>query len=186
VNTELGAGSTFSAVQFDTSLVGIGDKGIVQCDSFKSELIDIKIPDLVMQDININNFGQKRVHGIRDFFQRLAYWIYPESSSNGTFPDRRLVYNYENDSWAIFTDSLTALGTFQPISGRTWANPSGGSPSTKVTWGEANFPWVNQPLGILSIVGGNQQGYVEYLDEQTTNDESLVIMNITGSAVVLL
>lgn len=181
VNTELGSSSTFSAIQFDTSLVGIGDKGIVQCDSFKSERIDIKIPDLVMQSINNNNFGQKRVHGIRDFFQRLAYWTYPDSASNGTFPDRRLVYNYENDSWAIFTDSLTTLGTFQPISGRTWANPSGGSPSTKVRWEEANFPWVNKPLSILSIVGGNQQGYIEYLDEQTTNDESLSITAIAGN-----
>lgn len=181
VNTELGAASTFSAVQFDTSLVGIGDKGVVECDSFKSQLIDVKIPDLVMNHINNNNFGQKRVHGIRDFLQRLAYWIYPESDSNGIFPDRRLVYNYENDSWAIFTDSLTALGTFQPTSGRTWANPSGGDSNTKVQWQEANFPWVNQPSSILSIVGGNQQGYVEYLDEQTTNDESLTITAITGN-----
>lgn len=181
VNTELGAGSTFSAVQFDTSLVGIGDKGIVSCDSFQSNLIDIKIPDLVMNQINNNNFGQKRVHGIRDFFQRLAYWTYPDSSSQGTFPDKRLVYNYENDSWAIFTDSLTTLGTFQPTSGRTWANPTGGIPSTKLQWQEANFPWVSQPSAILSIVGGNQQGYVEYLDEQTTNDASLTITAITGN-----
>ena len=181
VNTELGASSTFSAVQFDTSLVGIGDKGIVECDSFKSQRIDIKIPDLVMQNINNNNFGQKRVHGIRDFFQRLAYWTYPNAASKGIFPDRRLVYNYENDSWAIFTDSLTTLGTFQPISSRTWANPSGGSPTTKVYWEEANFQWVNKPLSILSIVGGNQQGYIEYLDEQTTNDQSLSITAITGN-----
>lgn len=181
VNTELGAASTFSAVQFDTTLVGIGDKGIVQCDSYKSELMDIKIPDLVMQQINNNNFGQKRVHGIRDFFNRLAYWTYPDSDSNGTFPDRRLVYNYENDSWAIFTDSLTTLGTFQPISSRTWANPSGGDPSVKVTWGEANFSWGTQPLSIISIVGGNQQGYIEYLDEQTTNDPSLTITGVTGN-----
>ena len=181
VNTELGAGSTFSAVQFDTSLVGIGDKGVVECDSFKSERIDIKIPDLVMEHINTNNFGQKRVHGIRDFLNRLAFWTYPETDNNGIFPDRRLVFNYENDSWAIFTDSLTTLGTFQPISSRTWANPSGGLPSTKVQWQEANFPWVNQPLSILSIVGGNQQGFIEYLDAQTTNDPSLTITAITGN-----
>lgn len=181
VNTELGAGSTFSAVQFDTSLVGIGDKGIVECDSYKSELIDIKIPDLVINHINSSNFGQKRVHGIRDFVQRLAYWTYPETDSNGTFPDRRLVYNYENDSWAIFTDSLTTLGTFQPVSNRTWANPTGGNPQNKLPWNKANFPWVNRPASILAIVGGNQQGYVEFLDEQTTNDESLTVTAITGN-----
>ncbi len=181
VNTELGAGSTFSAVQFDTSLVGIGDKGVVQCNSVESERIDIKIPDLIMNHVNNQNFGQKRVHGVRDFYNRLAYWTYPESDNNGIFPDRRLVYNYENDSWAIFTDSLTTLGTFQPIGSRTWGNPSGGNPLTKVTWGEANFPWGDKPSAILSIVGGNQQGYVEYLDSQTTNDESLTITAITGN-----
>ncbi len=181
VNTELGAGSTFSAVQFDTSLVGIGDKGVVQCNSVESERMDIKIPDLVMNHINNNNFGQKRVHGIRDFLNRLAFWTYPETDNNGIFPDRRLVYNYENDSWAIFTDSLTTLGNFQPIGNRTWANPAGSTPDVKVRWEEANFPWVNQPSAILSIVGGNQQGYIEYLDQQTTNDESLVITAITGN-----
>lgn len=182
VNTELGASSTFSAVQFDTSLVGIGDKGIVECDSYQSKLIDIKIPNLVMDHVNNGNNGQKRVHGIRDFYQRIAYWTYPDSDSQGIiYPNRRLVYNYENDSWAIFTDSLTTLGTFQPVSSRTWANPSGNNPSVKVKWEEANFPWSNQSASILSIVGGNQQGYIEYLDEQTTNDPSLFISNITGN-----
>ena len=181
VSPSLGAGSTFSGIEFDESLVGIGDKGIVECNSYKSTLMDVKIPDLVINHINNNNSGQKRVHGIRDFVNRLAYWTYPETDNNGIFPDRRLVYNYENDSWAIFTDSLTTLGTFQPLSGRTWANPTGGSPSTKLQWQEANFPWVNKPASILSIVGGNQQGYVEYLDEQTTNDASLTITAITGN-----
>lgn len=181
VNTELGASGTFSAVQFDTSLVGVGDKGIVECDSFQSQRIDIKIPDLVMNHINNKNFGDKRVHGIRDFLQRLAYWTYPESDNNGTYPDRRLVYNYENGSWAIFTDSLTTLGTFQPTISRTWANPTGGNASVKLKWEEANFSWGNKPSLILSIVGGNQQGYIEYLDEQTTNDESLTITAITGN-----
>jgi hypothetical protein len=180
VNTELGSASTFSAIQFDTSLVGLGDKGVVECDSFKSELIDIKIPDLVMTKINNSNFGQKRVHGIRNYLRRLAYWTYPEVENNGIFPDRRLVYNYENDSWAIFTDSLTTLGLFQPISYRTWANPTGGLPSEKLQWKEANFSWGNKPENVLSVIGGNQQGYIEFLDAQTTNDESLTITAITG------
>lgn len=175
VNSELGAESTFSAVQFDTSLVGIGDKGIVECDSFKSERIDIKIPDLVFQFTN-DSHGPQRVHGIRDFAQRLAYWTYPFQSDNefsSTYPNRRLVYNYENDSWAIFTDSLTALGTFQAQLGLRWI-------AVAEPWSEQNYTWLTKPSLFPSIIGGNQQGYVEYLDVDVTSDVSLYIKNITG------
>lgn len=176
VNSELGAESTFSTVQFDTSLVGIGDKGVVECDSFKSELIDVKIPDLVFDFKNTAN-GQRRVHGARDFIQRLAYWIYPYAPSSegaGTFPNRRLVYNYENQSWAIFTDSLTCLGTFQPSESRTWA-------STPIPWQNLKFPWLNFNAQLPLIVGGNQQGFVLTLDLLTTNDVGLSITGILGN-----
>lgn len=174
VNSELGAESTFSAVQFDTSLVGIGDKGVVECDSFKSQRIDIKIPDLVFLFNNESN-GQKRVHGIRDFTQRMAYWTYPFKSTQAKFPDRRLAYNYENKSWSIFTDSLTTLGTYQPVVSRRWNNIPKPCP-----WQEQNYAWLQRPSQFPAIVGGNQQGYVEFLDAQTTNDVSLTISGITG------
>ncbi len=181
VNSELGAESTFSAVQFDTSLVGIGDKGIVECDSYKSERIDIKIPDLIYQ-FNNNNNGTKRVHGIRDFVQRIAYWTYPDvNNPNGVYPDKRLIYNYENDSWAIFTDSLTTLGTFQPQTSKRWIDFASLIPEN--TWAAQNYAWVDRPALIPTIVGGNQQGYVEILDEATTNDVSLTIHNITGNTL---
>lgn len=176
VNTELGAESTFSTIQFDTSLVGVGDKGIVECDSFQSQRIDIKIVDLVFSFNNLNN-GPERVYGIRDFVNRLAFWTYPFVPSTGeqvTYPNRRLVYNYENDSWAIFEDSFTCFGTFQPPSGRTWNN-------TKIPWTQCNFAWGNRPALIPDIIAGNQQGYTMYIDQQTTNEQSLFIQGITGN-----
>ena len=180
VNSELGAESTFSAVQFDTSLVGIGDKGVVECDSYKSERIDVKIPDLVYQFDHTAN-GTKRVYGIRDFQQRLAYWIYPYAPGSGTsntYPNRRLVYNYENDSWAIFRDSLTALGNYQPITGLTWQQATD-------SWESYNIPWINRPAFSNAIVGGNQQGYVHFLGSnlipQVSNDVSLHITAIQGN-----
>lgn len=176
VNSELGADSTFSSVQFDTSLVAVGDKAIVECDSFKSQQIDIKIPDLVFNFNNDAN-GPKRVQGVRDFPLRLAYWNYPYKPVNGIagkYPNRRLVYNYENDSWAIFTDSLTALGTFQPQAGSTWG-------STPYSWQDQTYKWILFPSQFPFIVGGNQQGFVEYLDIQESNDISLTITNITGN-----
>ena len=176
INTELGVESTFSAVQFDTSLNGIGDKGIVECDSFDSRTFDAKIPDLVFT-INNDNSGLKRVHGQRDFFNRIAYWIYPlqeDTSASVTYPNRRLVWNYENDSWGVFTDCLTALGEYQPIVSRTWA----GSP---FPWSAASFPWVDAPAQLPRNVGGNQQGFVLFLDSLNTNDPSLTITGITGN-----
>lgn len=186
VNSELGAESTFSAVQFDTSLVGIGDKGIVECDSYKSERIDIKIPDFVFQFNSLNN-GVSRVQGIRDFPNRLAYWTVPLvgaydgaiPSASRIFPNIRLVYNYENDSWATFSDSLTALGNFQKLSSQTWL-------TTPQPWVDCNFSWIDQAPADPQILGGNQQGFVEILNNQTVNDVSLFISNITqGSSVII-
>lgn len=182
VNSELGTEGPFSAVQFDTSLVGIGDKGIVECDSYKSERIDIKIPDFVFQ-FNGNNDGPYRVHGVRDFTNRLAFWTValtqdydPQLPSDSQiFPNNRLVYNYENDSWALFTDSLTTLGTFQTLTNRTWLN-------THIPWIKAHFSWISKLAFDPSIVGGNQQGFIEYLDQTTTNDVSLMVSNITRNS----
>lgn len=185
VNSELGTESTFSSVQFDTSLVGIGDKGIVECDSYKSERIDIKIPDFVFQFNSLNN-GVARVQGIRDFPNRLAYWTIPLvgeygniSQADWIFPTVRLVYNYENDSWATFNDSLTALGNYQEQSSQTWL-------TTPQPWIECDFAWVNRPVGDPQILGGNQQGFVEILNELTVNDPSLFISNITGGEPIVV
>jgi hypothetical protein len=185
VNSELGGEGPFSAIQFDTSLVGIGDKGIVECDSYKSQRIDIKILDFVFEIQNAND-GPVRVHGIRDFIKRLAYWTIPLSSeydamipdANRLYPNIRLVYNYENDSWATFDDTYTALGTFQPQSSRTWLN-------TTIPWIQCNFSWIGtQARGQPDIVGGNQQGFIEYLDQETINDVSLSIIDVQANTTL--
>ena len=187
VNAELGTESTFSAVQFDTSLVGFGDKAIVECDSFKSAPIDIKIPDLVFSIENQNN-GNDRVVGIRDFQQRLAYWMYPINNDEyvkigfiPTFPNRRLVYNYENDSWAIFNDSFTYFGSFQSDGARSWVQ-------SNFPWSQANFTWQTAPALFPYIIAGNQQGFILVLDQKVTNDPTLSILAIssgTGAITVI-
>lgn len=181
VNSELGGEGPFSAIQFDKSLIGIGDKGVVECDSYQSQRIDIKILDFVFEVQDDNN-GPTRVHGIRDFINRLAYWTVPIASSydpqviaaKKIFPNTVLVYNYENDSWATFDDTFTTVGNYQPQSSRNWLN-------TPIPWVNCNFSWIGtQNKAIPEIVAGNQQGYVEYInnDGQTENDVTLFITDI--------
>ncbi len=181
VNSELGAEGTFSSIQFDTSLVGIGDKGIVECDSYKSDRIDVKIPNFIFQILSQGNgtsrVDEQRVHGVRDFVNKLAYWtvplvgVYPPQYT-GYFPNQRLVYNYENDSWALFDDSFTTLGTYQEQSSRTWLN-------TPQTWLQSDFSWINDPVADPLIVGGNQQGFIEILNSLNFNDITLAIYDIS-------
>ena len=181
VNSELGVESPYCAIQFDTSLIGIGERGIIECDSYQSKKIDIKIPDFTF-NFNILNGAQSRIQGLRDFENRLAYWTIPLAagydpqltSANNIFPNTRLVYNYENDSWALFTDSFTTLGNYQTQGSVTWIN-------TPEPWINCNFTWVDEPQGQLVLLGGNQQGFIEQLDRNVTNDVSLAITAITGN-----
>jgi hypothetical protein len=182
INSELGAESAFSAVQFDTSLVGIGDKGVVECDSFKSDRIDIKIPDLVFY-FNSQDNNESRVYGTRNFQKKIAFWSYPYAPSQiegQKFPNRRLIYNYENDSWAIYKDSFTCYGTYQSQEDARWVDFVETIPEN--IWQVQNYPWIDFPALFPAIVAGNQQGYVSIVDKQTTNDFTLTIKNITGNS----
>lgn len=191
INTELGSISTFSVVPFDKVAIAISDVGIHACDSVDVNRIDDKIPDEVFQ-INIQNQGGQRVYGIRDYERELVYWSIPYRGydteidiDNGTlvtFPNKLLVYNYKQDStsFSFFNDSFTCFGYLQASepsnkADLTWANAN-------MTWQEANFLWIGlQNANTVRVIGGNQQGYVEILQDTTFNDVSLFISNITIS-----
>lgn len=109
INIELGAESTFSVVPFDRAILAIGDTGIHATDGVNVERVDNKIPDEVL-DFHDTTTNATRVHGIRDYRNEFVYWAIPTASSNDVFPNRILVYNYKNNSWAIFDDNVTAFG----------------------------------------------------------------------------
>lgn len=178
INTELGAESTFSQVPFDDGVYTVGNYGITTDDSVSVKRIDQTIPQIVFSFNNDNN-GVRRVYGIRDYSNELVYWTYPNSAENPTFPNRTLVYNYVNDTYAIFKDSFTCFGYFQEQVDRSW------SAFTSTTWGSANFSWYSPATQSLypEVCAGNQQGYVEILNQKVLNDVSLSISALNTGAV---
>jgi len=114
VNSELGVESTFSTITFDKSIIGIGQNGIHACNGSYVQRIDDAIQDEVFTIRNLSD-GLERVYGIRDFFNQLVYWTMPSASNDDSnYPNKILVYNYENSTWAFFDDSITAFGYYQP------------------------------------------------------------------------
>ncbi len=178
INTELGGESTFSVVPFDNGVFAVGDRGIVTANSNNVARIDNLIPDTVFE-IRNDNEGPQRVHGQRDYRRELTYWTYPgfmrdDHNQNVIFPNLLLVLNYKEGSYSFFTGSFTTLGTMQLNNDRIWS-------ISKFPWNSANFTWsdpINQARFPL-IIGGNQQGFVHFFDEDITNDPCLKIDNIS-------
>lgn len=176
INTELGSEATFSTVPFDKLVLTVGNTGIHACSGANVERIDNKIPQKVFE-INDKSSAVSRIAGIRDFFSEMVYWTFPSDveSNTSVFPDRILVYNYQNGSWAFNDDSITSWGYYEQQDGATWT-------STNWTWSSTNNTWGGgqTEAGFRQVIAGNQEGYTFVIDTDTSrNAPALQITNMT-------
>lgn len=171
ISSDFGTESTFSPVLFDQGVASVGDRAIISATSENVQRIDNQIPDIVFEFRNLQN-GLERVHGIRDYRKELVFWCYSDGNLNKKFPTNTLVYNYKNNTFAIFRNNVTCFGIFQPLDDVTWD-------SQVVTWDD-NVTWddVEDEGGFERIVSGNQQGYVHYYGYTEFDDPSLYISAI--------
>ena len=177
-NAEFGAISTFSFIPFDTGVLTVSNQGVTTDSSVNVDRIDQVIPQQ-LDEFALQNNGFERIYGVRDFNNQLALWSYSDSDLEATFPNRILLYNYVNNTFATLIDSYTAFGTFNFSADPTWATLE------YPTWTVWTAPWgsTNNNTGSINVVGGNQQGYVMVLqmDEKSENDTSLSITAINGA-----
>jgi len=180
ISTELGAESTFSQVVFDKGIVGVGNVGIHACNGVSVDRIDDKIPNEVFK-VHNGNDGVERVYGIRDFFNRVVLWTFPSSVTDPVYPNRILVYNYDNNTWAFLNDSFTCFGYYQETSDLTWADLG----SKYGTWGAWNDPWNSSyaQSGTPWIIAGNQLGVtLLFNSDKSSNTKSMFIYDITSGS----
>jgi len=177
INTELGAESRFSTVSFDDGILAVGDKGVVTCNGNNVKRIDDSIRDEVFK-IHNGNSGVRRVNGKRNFFEQVVYWTFPSADVNPTYPNKMLIYNYDNNTWSFLSDHFTALGDFHRTNDLRWSDLTG------IKWQEYRKSWSagRTQSQFPLIVGGNQQGYISILNSKVRNDKSLIITAIaTGT-----
>ncbi len=180
INSELGSSSTFSAINMDRGVITRGARGYVITSQVETQRIDLDNPDEVFQ-IRLTDNGTERFTAQRDFINEWIYFTYPVNTINYKFPTQTFQYNYRDQSWAIFFESYTTYGSFRQQTGYTWATIGEVFP----TWNDWNEPWNAGSSTLLQeqVIAGNQQGFVLFRDNGTTEDTSLYIRGITANTV---
>lgn len=182
INSEYGSTSTFSSINMDKGVITKGSRGYVITGQTESQRIDIENPDQVFE-VSLTSNGNERVTAQRDFISEWIYFTYRANESNATtyvYPTQTFLYNYRDNSWAIFNECYTTYGTIRQQTGNTWAN------LTDFTWDEWNDPWDAGDNSLLNpiVIGGNQQGFILFRENyKTGEDTSLYISNISNYTI---
>lgn len=182
INSELGSANTFSGISLDNGLITIGEYGIAITNQNSSKRIDVKIPDFVFDISSVNNTDGQVTAG-RDYRNEFIYFTFIDGLTTLTpFPNKTLLYNYRENTWATFDECYTSYGTYRPTtsSGRTWANIGLLYP----TWEDWTDPWNfgADVTGYPNVVGGNQNGFVLIKGEGIREDASLYVQNMAYNA----
>jgi hypothetical protein len=184
IASDLGSVSTFSPVLFNDHILAIGDKAIVAQTTNRVERIDLNIPDQIFDFQTVENNALYRVQGIRDYQKELVFWsfVYAEEDADDAgdlaiFPNRVLVYNYRNQTWAIFRDNVTAFGLFQTNNNITWG-------SQTILWGDPKVLWgdIDDQTYFPFIISGNQEGFIHKYGYTFPDEASLSITGISFNA----
>jgi len=156
ISSDFGSVSTFSSILFDQGVMVISDRGIIQAAANGISRLDDQIPDQVFS-FEIQNNAPDFVHGVRDFEKELVYWNYvdtSDSSTTQTYPNKVLLFNYRNNTWAKFRDTITCFGTSQFQFGITW--------DSLTTYWESSVSWdnVDDQQYVDYVTAGTQHGFI--------------------------
>lgn len=177
INSEKGSSSTFSSIVMDNGVMTRGNRGIIITNQRGCERIDIPILDQIFE-MQLSNNGAERICSQRDFDNEWIYLTYLSNEQTYIFPNQTLLYNYRDNSWAIFNECFTTYGTFRKVSGYTWL-------TIPWPWNQWNEPWNAGSTANLEpdVIGGNQQGFILIREDSTSEGTSLYIQNIVGTTV---
>lgn len=155
INSQLPSTSTFSSIALDRGAIDMGTYGICMTDQQSSQRVDLDIPDNIFQVQALNN-GKARVNAARDFQKEWIYFAYPVNTSTWRFPTQTFLFNYRDNTWAVFYENFTAHGNFRRQNKYTWKT------LPFKTWNEWREPWNSGATSaeIPNIIAGNPQGYV--------------------------
>ncbi len=180
ISSDFGSVSTFSSIVFDQGVMAVSNRGVIQASASGLSRLDEQIPEQIFS-FEIQNNAPNFVHGIRDFEKELVYWNYLDSANASTtqsYPNTTLIFNYKNNTWAKFRDTITCFGPAQFQFGITWDSPT--------TFWESNVSWdnVDDQQYVDYITCGTQQGFINiYQNPDASTPQPVTSLYAPGMAI---
>jgi Ubiquitin-activating enzyme E1 FCCH domain len=183
ISSDFGAVCPYSPIIFDQGVMAVSDRGIIQGAANGVTRLDEQIPEQVFS-FEIQNEAPNFVHGVRDFERELVYWNYLDTSSASTTqsnPNTTLVFNYRNNTWATFRDTITCFGTSQFQFGITW--------DSLTTFWESNVSWdnVDDQQYVEYVTSGTQHGFINiYQNPNAETPQSITTLYAPSMAITAI
>jgi hypothetical protein len=166
----------YGSVSYDQYCTSMGNKGLISCDGINVDRYDINIIDQFL-DINFLKFAQCFAQKFDSLNQ--TWMLYPSEEQDSQTSDSVIVYNYLENTWAIFRpnlglltqdllkkNTLSCLGIGATTRELTWADfgPNGIFPN--YTWSQVDWAWNNNAnqSGSPLLLAGDQNGFVYQLN----------------------
>lgn len=179
LNVSRTTNAPYGSVAYDITASSMGARGLIMSDGVGVDRYDESVIDL-FEDINNNAFGQ--CFAQRYDAENQTWMLYPQDQTDSMTSDAIFVYNFLEDTWAIYKpnlgnlittptspNTLSCLGLGFTTKDYTWDDfaPGGKFGPNGLTWDEANFPWnafLEQDL-TPSLLAGDQNGFVFVADD---------------------
>lgn len=178
-NSTKNTNAPYGSIEFDDQVTAMGTKGLIYDDGTSVDRYDLKIFDQ-FETINATSFQQ--CFGQRFDALNQSWMLYPDAETNETLSNKVLLYNYVEDSWAVFNMPLSCLGFGFGVRDMTWEDFAVGSIATPdgLTWEQADEAWNSylEQKESLRLLGGDFNGKVLQLNDGPTDAGTQIKMNI--------
>jgi len=186
INNSKSTNAPYGTIDYDQRVTAIGSKGLIACDGVNVQRYDNAIIDQFLA-INQNRFFQ--CYGLRFDTINQSWMLYPDAETNASLSTNVLVYNFIENTWAVYDLALSCLGLYFVTADKTW-NDFGPSSQTPTAWDQAEFAWNSYLLQGLAptLLGGSLSGGYVYqmndgeADHPVSNDIDVAIESSITSA----
>ncbi len=180
--------SSFGSINYDTYFSTVGRPGIVASDGVNIKRLDELIPDFTnpfrieeqTPALYLDQTYIAQCYGERFDDLKEGWMCYPSILGTPTnVSDAVLAYNYEDETYAVYTFPFSCLGFGQVAIAETWGTAFD-------TWGESSDRWKDFDLEAKALVNlaGDQFGNIFQVDTSYTMGKyrTGTITNVGNSA----